>query len=49
LHFFRIVAEGVLGTLRQRNEFAPKLQYWFRSAQHWTDDLGSTPKNEKQR
>jgi len=38
-----------VGTLRQRNEFAPKLQYWFRSAQHWTDDLGSIPKNEKQR
>jgi hypothetical protein len=38
-----------VGTLRQRDEFAPKLQYWFRSAQHWTDDLGSIPKNEKQR
>src|SRR5215470_12330195 len=38
-----------VGTLRQRNEFAPKLQYWFRSAQHWTDDLSSIPKNEKQR
>ncbi len=38
-----------VGTLRQRNEFAPKLQYWFRSAQHWTDDLGSIPKAERQR
>ena len=38
-----------VGTLRQRDEFVPKLQYWFRSAQHWTDDLGSIPKTEKQR
>jgi len=38
-----------VGTLRQRNEFVPKLQYWFRSAQHWTHDLGSMPSTEKQR
>jgi hypothetical protein len=38
-----------VGTLRQRNEFVPKLQYWFRSAQRWTNDLDSMSKTEKQR
>jgi len=40
---------GRANTLHQRNELVPKLQYWFRSAQHWTNDLGSIPKTEKQR
>ena len=37
-----------LGTVRQRDEFVPKLQLWFRSAQHWLTDLDSIPKIEKQ-
>jgi hypothetical protein len=38
-----------VGTLRQRDQFVPKLQYWFRSAQRWITDLDSVPKIEKQR
>ena len=37
-----------LGTVRQRDEFIPKMQLWFRSAQHWVTDLGSVPQIEKQ-
>ena len=37
-----------LGTVRQRDEFVPKLQLWFRSAQHWLTDLDSIPKIDKQ-
>ena len=37
-----------LGTLRQRDEFVPKLQLWCRSAQHWVTDIGSIPVVEKQ-
>jgi hypothetical protein len=37
-----------LGTVRQRDRLVPKMQLWFRSAQHWIDYLGSIPKFEKQ-
>lgn len=37
-----------LGTVRQRDELPPKLQYWFRSAQHWLTDLDSVSKLEKE-
>ena len=37
-----------LGTVRQRDELSPKIQYWFRSAQHWLPDLDSIPKIEMQ-
>ncbi len=37
-----------VGTLRQRDQFAPKAQGWFRSAQKWVGDLDSIPKFEKQ-
>ena len=49
-----IVGEGPkvhvirVGTARQRDELIPKVQLWFRSAQHWVTDLGSIPKVEKQ-
>ena len=37
-----------VGTIRQRDQLAPKLQYWHRSAQRWTDDIGNLPVFEKQ-
>ena len=37
-----------LGTVRQRDQFAPKLQLWSRSAQHWVNDIGSIRRIEKQ-
>jgi hypothetical protein len=37
-----------LGTVRQRDQFVPKLQLWFRSAQHWVTDVSSIPQVEKQ-
>ena len=37
-----------LGTSRQRNEYAPQLQIWCRSAQPWLDKLNKLPKNDKQ-
>src|SRR5262249_49246433 len=37
-----------VGTLRQRKEFVPKQQNWFRSAQPWVTSLGSIQRNEKQ-
>jgi hypothetical protein len=37
-----------LGTVRQRDQFAPKLQLWFRSAQHWVTNVSSIPQIEKQ-
>ena len=38
-----------LGTVRQRDEFIPKMQLWFRSAQSTrVTDLGSVPQIEKQ-
>jgi hypothetical protein len=37
-----------LGTVRQRDQFTPKLQLWSRSAQHWVNDIGSIRRIEKQ-
>ena len=37
-----------VGTLRQRNEFVPKLQYWFRSAQAWLSTLPTIKRRETQ-
>jgi hypothetical protein len=37
-----------LGTVRQRDQFTPKLQLWSRSAQHWINDISSIPRIEKQ-
>jgi hypothetical protein len=37
-----------VGLLRQRDQFAPKKQNWFRSAQSWVTELAGVPKNEKQ-
>ena len=37
-----------VGILRQRGEFTPKRQNWFRSAQPWVTSLGEVHRNEKQ-
>jgi len=37
-----------VGTVRQRNELAPKAQLWSRSSQRWLDELDSVRKFEKQ-
>jgi len=37
-----------VGILRQRKEFTPTKQNWFRSAQSWVTGLGAVHKNEKQ-
>jgi hypothetical protein len=37
-----------VGTIRQRNELPPKLQYWTRSAQPWVEHIASMPRTEKQ-
>jgi hypothetical protein len=37
-----------VGILRQRQEFVPKRQNWFRSALPWVTALGSVQRNEKQ-
>ena len=40
---------GILvGTARQRDELPPKMQIWFRSAQHWVTDLASLRKVDKE-
>ena len=36
-----------VGLLRERDQLAPKVQNWFRSAQSWVTGLGSLPRNEK--
>ena len=36
-----------VGVLRQRAEFMPKRQIWFRSARPWTQHLDGLPKVEK--
>jgi hypothetical protein len=36
-----------VGSVRQRNDLAPKKQVWFRSAQRWLSDLTAVPKSEK--
>ncbi len=35
-----------VGILRQRDQFVPRRQNWFRSARAWVTDLGAIPKNE---
>jgi hypothetical protein len=36
------------GTIRQRDQFVPKLQYWMRSRQNWVHDFASARQLEKQ-
>jgi hypothetical protein len=35
-----------VGSLRQRGSLMPRAQYWHRSAQSWTGDIGELPKIE---
>jgi hypothetical protein len=49
------VGEGVqpsytvrVGILRQRDQFIPRRQNWFRSARSWVTKLDAVPKHEKQ-
>ncbi len=37
-----------VGTIRQRDQLAPKRQVWTRSRQHWLPDLAGVPGAEKQ-
>ena len=37
-----------IGVLKQRGEFVPKKQNWFRSAQPWVTGMPLIPRNEKQ-
>jgi len=37
-----------LGTVRQRNQLRPRIQYWYRSAQPWLSELQSLPRIDKQ-
>ena len=37
-----------VGTTRQRDRLIPKNQYWFRSAQPWTQDLSNMTRVEKE-
>ena len=37
-----------VGILRQRREFVPRRQNWFRSAQSWIANLAGLHRNEKQ-
>ena len=37
-----------VGTIRQRNQLVPKVQFWGRSAQPWLGQLGSIDRLEKQ-
>jgi hypothetical protein len=37
-----------LGTVRQRDQFAPKVQIWTRSRQRWLDSLSSTRALDKE-
>ncbi len=37
-----------VGALRQRDQLAPKDQFWFRSSVSWLPELPSTKKQEKQ-
>jgi hypothetical protein len=37
-----------VGTARQRDQLAPKRQYWCRSALPWVDDIRSLPRFEKE-
>ena len=35
-----------VGAIRQRNALIPRAQYWHRSAQSWTQNIGELPKFE---
>ena len=37
-----------LGTVRQRDQFTPKVQMWSRSSQRWINNIGSIRAIEKQ-
>jgi hypothetical protein len=37
-----------LGTVRQRDQFAPTVQIWTRSRQRWLDNLPSTRALERE-
>ena len=37
-----------VGILRQRDQFVPRRQIWWRSAQPWVTQLDALPKHEKQ-
>ena len=37
-----------VGTIRRRNELAPRVQIWCRSSQTWLSNQGAIPKIEKQ-
>jgi hypothetical protein len=37
-----------VGILRQRDQFVPKRQIWFRSARPWAMHMDGLPKVEKQ-
>ena len=37
-----------VGILRQRDQFVPKRQIWWRSAQPWVTKIAEVPKHEKQ-
>ncbi len=37
-----------VGILRQRDQFVPRKQIWWRSARNWVTSLGSVPQFEKQ-
>jgi hypothetical protein len=37
-----------VGTINQRDRFAPKSQVWARSKQHWLGGIASLRSNEKQ-
>jgi len=36
-----------VGVLRERDQLAPKVQNWTRSARPWVRELGALPRNEK--
>ena len=36
------------GTIRQRDRFVPKVQFWSRSRQNWVHDFASAQQLEKQ-
>jgi hypothetical protein len=43
-----IIEVIILGTVHQRAELVPRVQLWFRSAQHWLTDIESIPKKQTQ-
>jgi len=37
-----------VGTIKQKEQLKPNSQYWFRSAQPWTQNINELPKTETQ-